>query len=77
MPQKTEKTHLQGTKVIVMDYGGGNGKAAGEAMKRKYGDRLERSIYTADSKVAKHYHFKNSTNDLFDKEFVPVDIARI
>ena len=44
-------------------------------MKAKYGDRLELRIYTTDSKEAEPYHFKSSTNVLFEKEFVPVDIA--
>jgi len=44
-------------------------------MKAKYGDRLELKIYTTDSKEAEPYHFKSSTNVLFEKEFVPVDIA--
>ena len=52
-------------------------KAIGVAkeMKAKYGDRLELQIYTTDSKEAEPYHFKSSTNVLFEKEFVPVDIA--
>ena len=44
-------------------------------MKEKYGDSLELQIYTTDSKEAEAYHFKSSTNVLFEKEFVPVDIA--
>ncbi len=46
-----------------------------EEMKKKYGDRLEVQIYTTDSKEAEPYHFRSSTNVLFEKELVPVDIA--
>lgn len=44
-------------------------------MKEKYGDRLNVRIYTTDSKEAEPYHFRSSTNVLFEKELVPVDIA--
>jgi hypothetical protein len=44
-------------------------------MKKKYGDRLELRIYTTDSKEAEPYHFRSSTNVLFEKELVPVHIA--
>ncbi|MFA7684608.1 MAG: hypothetical protein WCX84_07330 [Syntrophales bacterium] len=44
-------------------------------MKRKYGERLELKIYTTDSKEAEPYDFRSSTNVLFEKEFVSVDIA--
>ena len=44
-------------------------------MKKKYGNRLELKIYTTDSKEAEPYNFRSSTNVLFDKEHVPVDIA--
>lgn len=52
-------------------------KAIGVAteMKEKYGDRLDVKIYTIDSKEAEPYQFKSSTNVLFEKEYVPVDIA--
>jgi hypothetical protein len=46
-----------------------------EDMKKKYGDRIELKIYTTDSKEAEPYHFRSSTNVLFEKEFVPVDVA--
>lgn len=46
-----------------------------EEMKRKYGDSLELRIYTTDSKEAEPYHFRSSTNVLFEKELVPVGIA--
>ena len=46
-----------------------------EDMKKKYGNRLELKIYTTDSKEAEPYNFRSSTNVLFDKEYVPVDIA--
>jgi hypothetical protein len=45
------------------------------AMKEKYGDKLDLRIYTTDSKEALPYNFKSSTNVLFEKEYVPVDIA--
>ncbi len=44
-------------------------------MKKKYGEKLELHIYTTDSNEAEPYHFRSSTNVLFEKEFVPVDIA--
>lgn len=44
-------------------------------MKEKYGERLELKIYTTDSKEAEAYHFRSSTNVLFEKELVPLDIA--
>jgi hypothetical protein len=45
------------------------------AMKEKYGDKLELRIYTTDSKEALPYNFRSSTNVLFEKEYIPVDIA--
>ena len=47
---------------------------AGE-MKKKYGKKLKLKIYTTDSDEAKPYNFKSSTNVLFQKEAVPIDIA--
>jgi hypothetical protein len=44
-------------------------------MKEKYGDKLDLRIYTTDSKEAETYHFRSSTNVLYDKELVSVDIA--
>ena len=44
-------------------------------MKKKYGDKLELKIYTTDSEEAKPYNFKSSTNVLFQKEIVPLEIA--
>ncbi len=44
-------------------------------MKEKYADRLDLRIYTIDSKEAEPYQFKSSTNVIFEKEYVPVDIA--
>jgi len=44
-------------------------------MKKKYGDKLDLKIYTTDSKEAEPYHFRSSTNVLFENEHVPVDIA--
>jgi hypothetical protein len=44
-------------------------------MKEKYGSSLELNIYTTDSEEAKEYNFKSSTNVLFEKELVPVNIA--
>ena len=46
-----------------------------EEMKRKYGERLELKIYTTDSKEAEPFYFRSSTNVLFEKELVSVDIA--
>jgi hypothetical protein len=52
-------------------------KAIGVAkeMKAKYADRLDLRIYTVDSKEAEPYHFKSSTNVIFEKEYVSVDVA--
>ncbi|MDD5205162.1 MAG: hypothetical protein PHS17_07055 [Desulfobacterales bacterium] len=52
-------------------------KAIGVAkeMKEKYGDKLALQIYTTDSKEAEPYHFRGSTNVLFQKELLPLDIA--
>ncbi|MGD0274755.1 MAG: HSGNP motif-containing (seleno)protein [Syntrophales bacterium] len=52
-------------------------KAIGVAkeMKEKYGERLELRIYTTNSKEAEAYNFRSSTNVLFEKEIVPIDIA--
>jgi len=44
-------------------------------MKEKYGKRLDVKIYTIDSKEAEPYQFKSSTNVLFEKALVPLDIA--
>jgi len=44
-------------------------------MKKKYGDIIDLKIYTTDSKEAEPYHFKSSTNVLFEKKMVPVNIA--
>ena len=52
-------------------------KAIGVAkeMKKKYYDKLTLGIYTTGSKEADPYQFRSSTNVLFEKELVPVDIA--
>jgi hypothetical protein len=46
-----------------------------EAMKEKYGDRLDLKIYTLASKEAEPYNFRSSTNVLLEKETVPIDVA--
>jgi hypothetical protein len=46
-----------------------------EGMKKKYGKKLDLKIYTLDSEEAKPYNFKSSTNVLFQRESVPIDIA--
>jgi hypothetical protein len=46
-----------------------------EAMKKKYGEKLELRIYTTDSEEAKPFDFKSSTNVLFQRQPVPIDIA--
>jgi hypothetical protein len=45
-----------------------------EEMKKKYGDKLELKTYTTDSEEAKP-NFNSSTNVLFQKELVPIEIA--
>lgn len=46
-------------------------------MKKKFGERLEVKIFTLDSEEAKPYalEFKGSTNLLFNKEWLPLNIA--
>jgi hypothetical protein len=44
-------------------------------MKKKFGKKLELKIHTTDSEEAKPYNFKSSTNVLFQREPVPIDIA--
>jgi hypothetical protein len=46
-----------------------------EEMKKKYGKKLELKIYTTDSEEAKPFDFKSSTNVLFQRQPVSVDIA--
>jgi hypothetical protein len=46
-----------------------------EEMKKKYGNKLEVKINTTDSPEAMLYNFKSSTNVIFQKEFVPIEIA--
>jgi len=46
-----------------------------EAMKKKYGEKLELRIYTTGSEEAKPFDFKSSTNVLFKRQPVPIDIA--
>ncbi|MDI9570412.1 MAG: hypothetical protein QM278_06790 [Pseudomonadota bacterium] len=44
-------------------------------MKEKYGGRLALQIFTTDAPEAEPYRFRSSTNVLFEKELVPVDVA--
>ena len=46
-----------------------------EEMKEKYADRLAVKIHRMDSKEAESYRFRSSTNVLFDRKPVPVQIA--
>jgi hypothetical protein len=46
-----------------------------EEMKKKYGDKLELKIYLTDSEEAKPYNFKSSTNVLFQKVLLPIEVA--
>jgi hypothetical protein len=46
-----------------------------EEMKAKYGERLDLKIYKTDSAETLPYQFRSSTNVLFEKEHVPIDIA--
>jgi hypothetical protein len=46
-----------------------------EQMKDKYAAKLEVSIYTLDSMEAMKYHFRGSTNVLFDDELLSLDLA--
>lgn len=44
-------------------------------MKTKFKDKLDVKIYTMDSAEALPYNFRSSTNVIFEKETVPIDIA--
>ncbi len=46
-------------------------------MQAKFGNRLDVKIYTLDSPEAQPYalEFKGSTNVLFNKEWVPLNVA--
>jgi hypothetical protein len=46
-----------------------------EEIKKEFGKNLELKIYTTDSEEAKPYNFGTSTNVLFQKELIPIDIA--
>ena len=46
-----------------------------EEMKKKYGDKLALKTYLTDSDEARPYNFKSSTNVVFQKELVPIEIA--
>ena len=46
-----------------------------EEMKKKYGNKLELRINTTDSADVMLYNFKSSTNVIFQKELVPIEIA--
>jgi hypothetical protein len=46
-----------------------------EEMKKKYGDKLELKIYLTDSEEAKPYNFKSSTNVLFQKVLLPIEVT--
>ena len=44
-------------------------------MKDKYGEKLDVKIFTTDSPEAEPYQFRSSTNVLFEKVLLPVDVA--
>lgn len=44
-------------------------------MKEKYDGKLDVKIFTTDSKEAEPYNFMSSTNVLFEKELVQVNVA--
>jgi hypothetical protein len=46
-----------------------------EEMKKKYGEKLELKTYLTNSEEGKPYNFKSSTNVLFRKELVPLEVA--
>lgn len=46
-----------------------------EGMKTIFGEKINLSIYTADSAEAKKYAFKSSTNVLFEQELIPLEIS--
>ncbi|MBN1470721.1 MAG: hypothetical protein JW925_03005 [Syntrophaceae bacterium] len=44
-------------------------------MKAKFGNILHLKIFTTDSAEALQYQFRSSTNVLFEKAYVPIDVA--
>jgi hypothetical protein len=44
-------------------------------MKGKYGSNLEIKILTNDSKEARDYNFRSSTNVLLNDVLIPLDVA--
>ena len=46
-----------------------------KAMKEKYGEKLELTIYTNDAKEAKPYDLKSSTTVFVDQECIPLTIV--
>ena len=45
------------------------------AMKDKYSNQLNVKILSTDSEEAQDYNFRSSTNVLFNKELLPIDIT--
>ncbi len=52
-------------------------KAMGIAkeMEEMFGEKINLNIYSIDSKEARKYDFKSSTNVLFDGQLIPLDTA--
>ena len=46
-----------------------------EDMQVKFKDHLEIKIFNTSSEEALKYHFKSSTNVIFEGELVPIEIA--
>ena len=46
-----------------------------DAMKKKFGEKIEVNIFTNDSEQAKAYKLKASTTVFVNQEQVPLDIA--
>ncbi len=44
-------------------------------MKNLFGEKISLHIFTTDSEEAQKYHFKSSTNVLFENDLVPLTIS--
>jgi len=46
-----------------------------EEMKNIFGEKINLSIYTTDSKEALKYDFKSSTNVLYEGDLIPLKVS--
>lgn len=52
-----------------------NAIGVAKAMKKKFGEDLDLTIYTNDSKEAESYDLKASTTVFVDKKWIPLDVV--